>query len=177
MNDVGDPMAEGRAPAWSLPSARVLAGAPPVPLGREPPAPRVPTAPTFVRVPPAPRARSAHAPLTNSVRSARALSAFCPAHARNFVHLRRPRPGTCPPASCVPSRTLACAPPTQFPSAASRGGERASKAGAGEQEHFDSCSRARANCTPPSVASVLRYFNSRLRMRANWKYAFPVVAI
>ena len=85
MNDVGDPMAEGRAPAWSLPSARVLAGAPPVPLGWEPPAPRVPTASTFVRVPPAPRARSAHAPLTNSVRAARALSAFCPAHARNFV--------------------------------------------------------------------------------------------
>lgn len=91
--------------------------------------------------------------------------------------LRRPRPGTCPPASCVPSRTLACAPPTQFPSAASRGSERASKAGTGTQEHSDSRSRARANCTPPSVASVLRYFNSRLRMRANWKYAFPVVAI
>ena len=176
MNDVGDPMAEGRAPAWSVPSARVLAGAPPVPLGREPPAPRVPTAPTFVRVPPAPRARSAHAPLTNSVRAARALSAFCPAHARNFVPCAaRALEHALPHRAYL--RTLDCAPPTQFPSAASRGGERASKAGAGEQEHFDSCSRARANCTPPSVASVLRYFNSRLRMRGNWKYAFPVVAI
>ena len=176
MNDVGDPMAEGRAPAWSSPSARVLAGAPPVPLGREPPAPRVPTAPTFVRVPPAPRARSAHAPLTNSVRAARALSAFCPAHARNFVPCAaRALEHALPHRAYL--RTLDCAPPTQFPSAASRGGERASKAGTGMQEHSDSRSRARANCTPPSVASVLRYFNSRPRMRGNWKYAFPVVAI
>lgn len=174
MNDVGDPMAEGRAPAWSSPSALALRAA--RALGRIQSAPRAPTPSTFVRVPPAPRARSAHAPLTNSVRAARALSAFCPAHARNFVPCAaRALEHALPHRAYL--RTLDCAPPTQFPSAASRGGERAAKAGTGTQEHSDARSRARANCTPPSVASVLRYFNSRPRMRGNWKYAFPVVAI
>lgn len=125
------------------------------------------------------RVRLIRALPTNSVHFVRALPAFCHAY-----HSLRATSSTCAARAlehALPHRAylraLDCAPPTQFPSAASRGGERASKAGAGEQEHFDSCSRARANCTPPSVASVLRYFNSRPRMRGNWKYAFPVVAI
>lgn len=99
MNDVGDPMAEGRASAWSLPSARVLAGAPPVPLGREPPAPRVPTAPTFVRVPPAPRARL---PMRRS-RTVYALLARCP----RFAPRTRATSSLAPPAPWnMPSRIV-----------------------------------------------------------------------
>lgn len=134
--------------------------------------PRLPSfacRPRPARVLPMRRSRTVYALLARCPRFAprtRATSSTCAARALEHALPHR-----------AYLRTLDCAPPTQFPSAASRGGERAAKAGTGTQEHSDSRSRARANCTPPSAASVLRYFNSRLRMRANWKYAFPVVAI
>lgn len=102
MNGVGDPVAEERAPAWSSPSARVLAGAPPVPLGREPLRlacpPRLPSfacRPRPARVLPMRRSRTVYA-----------LLARCPRFAPRTTRCAQLRPPAPPAPWNMPSRIV-----------------------------------------------------------------------